>query len=336
MPVEKTNLVLQSFGKETEYRRAILTVLSFFAHTSLGLENCNVLLFTDKPDFFKPYLTGLPIEYVLLTPEKIRYMRGEINFLHRMKIALIEEAFAKTEGSILYADSDTFFIADPSSLINQASEDVSFMHLWEYQFESMRQLPLPAGKTFRAFLQLLENKSFELADHRVLKITPKHSSWNAGVMIFHHSHKRFIPDVYALTDQFYPSTQNHASEQYAFSIVLQENTELKPCDKVIYHYWHRIKKEIIDSYLLNLMTPAWERQPLEKKIEDVKTFTRSLPHIFDEHVLTLKDNSIQALNEGQFSKGYKWALKAVKKGAYADKKFIKDVLYHLKRQVTSK
>ena len=336
MPVAKTNLVLQSFGRETEYRRAVLTILSFFAHSSVPLKDSNVLLFTDQPDFFKPYLAGLPIEFVLLTPEKIKSMRGKIDFLHRMKIALIEEAFVKTEGSILYADSDTFFTADPAPLMNQLSVDCSFMHVWEYQFERMRNLPLPAGETARAFLSLIETNSFWLANQETLKITPQHSSWNAGVMMLHRSHKAFIPDVYALTDQFYPSTQNHASEQYAFSIVLQKNTELRACDQVIYHYWYRVKKEIIDRFLLSMINPEWANRSLDERITAIKHYTYSLPSLLERHVLMLKDNSIQALNENQFSKGYVWALKAFKKGAYSDKKFIKDVLYHLKRQLTKK
>jgi hypothetical protein len=92
----KVNLVIQSFGRDNEYRRAILTILSFYAHSSLKREETKVLLFTDMPAYFSTFLEGLPVEYVLLTPEKIKSMRGEIDFLHRMKIAVIEEAFKIT------------------------------------------------------------------------------------------------------------------------------------------------------------------------------------------------------------------------------------------------
>ncbi|ANE52449.1 hypothetical protein [Flavisolibacter tropicus] len=331
-----TNLVVQSFGRESEYKRAILTILSFYAYTSESIENTQVLLFSDKPDYFSTYLAGLPVKHVILTPEKIKNMRGNIDFLHRMKIALIDESFQFTDGNLLYADSDTFFINDPTPFVQQVNEDKSFMHLHEYEFESLRNMALPAGKTFRAFLELIESQSIFLADGNQVTITAKHSSWNAGVMIFHRSHVKFIPDVYTITDQFYPLTHNHASEQYAFSIVLQEKTNLKPCDSMIYHYWHRIKKSIVDEFLDIRLSVEWAELSFSSKLEQVKQWTELLPVLFTNHVLTLKDNSVQALNENNFPTGYKWAFKAFKKGAINDKQFIRDVLYHAKRQLIKK
>src|SRR5689334_14514320 len=111
-----TNLVLQSFGRENEYKRAILTIWSYFACSTAPLPASRVLLFTDNPGYFTAWFGGLPVSYVHLTPEKIKQMRGSIDFLHRMKIALIEESFQTLEGNILYADSDTFFTADPEPL----------------------------------------------------------------------------------------------------------------------------------------------------------------------------------------------------------------------------
>src|SRR5688500_15091363 len=112
MKSEESSLVIQSFGRENEYKRAILTVLSFYANCSLPDEQTRLMLFTDRPEYFSSYLSGLPVDFILLTPEKIKEMRGNIDFLHRMKIAVIEEAFDKTGGNIIYADSDTFFVAD--------------------------------------------------------------------------------------------------------------------------------------------------------------------------------------------------------------------------------
>lgn len=330
-----TNLVLQSFGKESEYKRAILTILSYYAYTSLPVEQSKVILFTDQPDYFKPYLDIIPVQYILLTPEKIKQMRGKIDFLHRMKIALIEEAFGLIEGAMLYADSDTFFIADPTPLVQQLTPQKSFMHIWEYQFESMRHLALPAGRTFRDFLTLIESKTFRLADGTMTKISPQDASWNAGVMMFHPAHKQLIQDVYILTEQFYPPTQNHASEQYAFSVILQKNTQLSPCDAVIYHYWYRIKKQIIDIFLEHKLGDSWVCLPLSQKLLQVKEWTTLLPDYFEKHILTVKDNAIQAFNENDFSKGYYYAFQAIVQKPF-DTDFIKNVLYHTKRRFVKK
>lgn len=327
-------LVAQSFGRESEYRRVVFAILSYFAYSKRS--DTQVLLFTDQPDWFRPYFEGLQVAYSPLYPAKIEAMRGEIDFLHRMKIALIEEAFITYPGeNLFYIDSDTFFIADPDDLDAQVSPQKSFMHLWEYQFESLRNLPLPAGETFRAFVQLIESRIFTLSNGDKLAIDATMSSWNAGVMMFHHSHVAFIKDVYALTDQFYPETKNHACEQYAFSILLQKFTDLHPCDKVIYHYWYQIKKRIADEVFERVMGDL-SRRTLAERISSVKNLCERLPSIFDTHLLSLKDNAVQAFNEKKFGRGYKWALKALTAGGFSDTSFIRDVLYHTKQMLTRK
>lgn len=328
-----TNLVLQSFGRENEYKRAILTVLSFYVYNSLPIQDTRVILFTDKPDYFKDYLAGLPVDFVLLTPAKIKEMRGQIDFLHRMKIALIEEAFGMIDGNMLYADSDTFFTADPIPLARQLSPQKSFMHLWEYEFESLRNQELPAGQTFVDFLKLIENNTFKLADGSEIKVSATDSSWNAGVMFFHPSHVRFIPDVYTLTDQFYPGSLNHASEQYAFSIMLQKNTNIVPCDSVIYHFWYRTKKQIIDLLLQNLFNEAWGKKSLTEKLQEIRNWTERLPTYFEDHILTIKDNAIQNFNLGNYSAGYKHTANVLLRELFSDKSFLKDVLYFTKKKL---
>lgn len=324
------NLVLQSFGKEIEYRRAVFTVMSFYAHISTSVAQTRVLLFTDKPEWFTGYFQELPVEYILLTPEKIKTMRGQIDFLHRMKISLIEEAFQRTDGNLLYIDSDTFFTADPCFLLDKLSPTNSFMHVQEYQFEFLRTLPLPAGKTFIDFLNLLESRTFKLTDNTEIAITAEHSSWNAGIMFLHRDHQKYIPDVYRLTEQFYPATLNHASEQYAFSILLQTRTSLQACDSIIYHYWYRVRKQIIDEELPGILSELINKP--ESRFRIIKKWTVKLPGYLDKHVLTLKDNAIQSFNENKFRTGYKWAMKALGKSPFSDMTFLKDILYHTKRR----
>lgn len=323
-------LVTQSFGRESEYRRVALMILSYYAYSSD--QSNKTLLFTDNPQWFDSYFIGLPVSYVLLTPPKIKEMRGDIDFLHRMKIALIEEAFQKFDANILYADSDTFFTGNPDSFCSHLAPEKSFMHVHEYPFEDIRNMPLPAGESFQAFVKLIESREFELSGGKI-KIDTQFSSWNAGVMMLHKSHAKLIQDVYSLTNQFYPSTQNHASEQYAFSILLQSKTNLSPCDAVIYHYWYNVKKRIMDDFLAVEMDNIYKAPSLEKRLSIVKEMTNKLPALFDSHVYTLKDNAVQAFNKNEFGAAYKWAFKAFGSGAFKDKVFIKDVLYHFKRQL---
>jgi hypothetical protein len=327
----KTVLVTQSFGRENEYRRVLFTILSYVSFTST---DCKIVLFTDNPDWFSKPLLGLSVDYVALTPEKVKQMRGEIDFLHRMKIALIEESFQKyPDCKILYADSDTFFTKNPESLIAILSPSRCCMHLYEYQFDEIKDAKLPAGQSFRDFYRLINNSSFKLANNQPINVSPTMVSWNAGVMFFHPEHKKFIPDVYALTDQFYPESKNHASEQYAFSIILQTNIEIVACESVNYHYWYRIKKQIADQFFLSNMTDDFFDLPLSLKLSRVQDWVIKLPVIFDTHEWTIRDKAIQAFNTNDFLQGYKWGIQAIVQKPFGSKSFLKDVLYHLKRQI---
>jgi hypothetical protein len=326
-------LSIQSFGRANEYRRAALTVLSLFAVVS-NPEEWEVAVFTDQPDWFSDIFSDLPVNYILLSPEKIREMRGKIDFLHRMKIALIEEGFSRfPEQKIFYADSDTFFTADPTPLMNRVDPNTASMHLREYSFDTLRDMKLPAGKTFQAFYKLITNQQFVLSDGTPFTVRPEMFSWNAGVMIFHPEHRSVIPDVYCLTDQFYPPTENHASEQYAFSVLLQTRFQLIPCESVNYHYWYRIKKQIVDHLTEQYFDERFHRLSLRDRLEFVRSWTGQLPQVLEEHIWMSRDRAIQALNEDQYKQGYRLAIKALIQQPGGSKAFLKDVLYHVKRQI---
>jgi hypothetical protein len=330
MNIHPQILVLQSFGRENEYRRALFTMLSYIAFTSKFSE---ILLFTDQPNWFSAKLPNIKIHFVLLTPEKIKHMRGDIDFLHRMKIALIEEAFDRfPDYNLLYADSDTFFYANPAPIVEQLNYETVSMHLWEYTFDTLKDKELPAGQTFVAFYNTIKNQKFIDSKGESYVITDQMSSWNAGVMFFDPRHRRFIDDVYALTHQFYPPSLNHASEQYAFSVILQNATRLIPCDSVVYHYWYKIKKEIADDFFAQQFNDNFFNLTLDDQLNLTKTWVYNFPKYFDNHIWTIKDNAIQSFNENKFSIGYKWALKAMVKQPLMDKTFLKDILYHTKRK----
>lgn len=322
-------LVTQSFGNEQEYKRALFCLASFYAHSEDKSIIC--YLFTDNPEYFKKYLTDFKIHYFLLTPHKIREMRGSIDFLHRMKIALIEESFELANQDLLYVDSDTFFLNDPVEKMNQVRPDISFMHLPEYSFYSMREWMLPAGVPFRAFIHHVSNNQFNMPDGSLLKVNISDYSWNAGVMMLHASHKKIIPEVYALTEQFYPFTNNHACEQYAFSVIMQRHTTVHRCDDISYHYWYSVKKKLADVYV-SQQVDKFDILPISESYKQIKKATNGIPSYIENHIIFLKDVAIQSFNENQFIKGYKFSLRVLFK-APLDYSFIRDVLYHTKRFV---
>ena len=64
----------------------------------------------------------------------------------------------------------------------------------------------------------------------------------------------------------------------------------------------------------------------------VKDWAQKLPQYFDSHLLTQKDEAIQAFNANDYKRAYHFTFKAIFKGALFDTKFIKDIMYHTKRK----
>jgi hypothetical protein len=327
----KVKLVIQSFGNENEYRRAVFCIISMYARLK-GIEHSDFItsVYTDSPSFFAKYLSGLPVNYVALSTEEIRSMRGELNFLHRMKISVIENAFKTNPEVLFYVDSDAFFIDDAALVVKQISDKVAIMHTLEYQFDSLAKMDLPAGKPFHAFLDTIDNGVFVLQGNRNISVSKKLYSWNAGVIVLHSSGQKFLDDVYSLTDQFYLKTMNHASEQYAFSVILQKNVELRSCEDVVFHYWYRVKKNIMDDFLSKKLSLTWSDKSLAEKFQAVTSWTQKLPKYLKSHPLTYHDNAIQAFHRNEFFTGYRFASGAMFKG-HINLNFVKDILYHTRR-----
>jgi hypothetical protein len=326
-------LVIQSYGNETEYRRAIFLIYSFLAHNSGALVISGIVIFTDSPAYFSSYLIGVDkVSYQELSPSAITKMRGEINFIHRVKIAIIEEAIQKYDENILYTDTDAFFIGPIDLIVSGLQPGCSFMHKLEYNFDSVKEMPLPAGKTFRAFYNLVTQRNFNLSDGRLIKITPNMNSWNAGVIALRKNDRDKLKDVYRLTDEFYKGSENHASEQFAFSVILQTASNLRACDSTVYHYWYRVKKEIMDSWIIKNLTDEWFLGSLESRLTQVLKWTVELPYILDTHALTIQDHAIQSFNRDEFKQGYRWTVRALFRKPL-DFRFFSHVLYHTKRKL---
>jgi hypothetical protein len=328
----KVHLVLQSYGNTREYKRAIFCIWSYFTQTNT--RETEVSLFTDGIEWMAPYLKGLPVRFIEITPAKLSEMRGGIDFVHRVKIATIEEAFRFCDWKMLYVDSDTFFISDPIPFLKQVSASVTFMHRFEYRFSDMKKFPLPSGAAFHHYYDVLMEKTFRMHDGRDVQASPDQVSWNAGAILLDPSHQILLQDVYTITDETFPETRNHGCEQFAFCIVLENYTTVQPCYDMIYHYWPVVKKNIADKFLNSRIDTNWSVRPEADKRNDVVNWIGELPHIFKSDILRLRDESILAFNTDNFGRGFQLAWKSLLKAP--DFQFSKDVLYHAVRFIRSK
>jgi hypothetical protein len=327
-------LILLSYGREGEYRRAIMATLTFWAWTSN--HQIKVLIFTDNPDYFRSYLSGIPVEYALITPEKLSAMMAGTKFIHRVKIGVIAEAFEYLQpDKIFFIDSDTYFYNDPAALFDEVSDTVSIMHTAEYRFEQIVNNPADAD-TAGPFVELLQKKTFKTSRGQE-RFHAGQMAWNSGVIGLSAASAAFLPDVFALTDEFYRYSKWFTSEQNAFSLLLQTRTQILPASSYVLHYWPPNDKRAMDSILGEKISPTFAQQPLEKRLIQARQWTAEMPAAVERYFLknpyfALQRQAMDAFNKTQVLSGYKFALQAFMR-APRDVKFIKDVLFHTKRQL---
>jgi hypothetical protein len=248
------NFVFLSYGKKSEYLRAIGCILSFFAWAGDQATHIRIVIYTDDPDFFKIRLADLNIEYFILTVDSLDELKAGTEFIHRIKVGVIGltlQHFPNEE--LVFIDSDTFFIADPKEILDELAPGTSFMHKREYNFtdglalfSSFNQEHYP-----RLFIDYISGREFVIDGSPEIFSTSDYS-WNSGVIGLPKDFGRYMPDVFMLTDAFYANSQWFISEQLAFSLILQRRTRIKPAENFVYHYWGKRQKILMDGLIEKL------------------------------------------------------------------------------------
>lgn len=327
-----TNLVVLSYGDIVEYQRVILAVLSYQGWLATAGETGRTVVFTDNPAYLKPYFAGLTVDYRLLTPPEIREMKGPVNFVHRLKVAVLAEAFSRyPDDSLLYVDSDTFAFKNPKPLLARISPTVSAMHQPEYTLEAHRHQGMGSR-----LLHLLESESFTTSRGEE-RFRASQTSWNAGVLGLAPTVAASMADVFLLTDRFFSTSGWHVSEQLAFSLVLQTRTQVIPSDDFIYHYWQATHRAAVDALLPGILTPDFMALPLPEKAESILRLTQQLLSQIAEYLaahpeIELRVQALDSLHLKNFAAGYRLAGRYLLKKPM-DTQFIRDIIYHTRQRL---
>ncbi|WP_207432132.1 hypothetical protein [Sabulibacter ruber] len=288
--------------------------MSFFSWCGKENEEVRVIIYTDNPDYFKPYFADLNVTYVYVSMGEIQESTNKTGLIYRFKISVVDKTFQSyPKDDILYIDTDTFFISNPKSLLKGLVPGQSFMHVQEYSFEEMIDVykwmntsALDAQEFPRSFVKLIESKPFSIGGKDV-QLHRGQYIWNAGVIGVSSQMRQFIPDVFALSDEFYLKTQWRISEQLAFTVVLNEASKLLESAEYINHYWHY--KDRVDPRLNELFTADFKKLSKNEKLLMVQKLTRKLDKlIYHEQMMT---NTKNYLREKDYMSGFKFAVKAL-------------------------
>jgi len=237
-------IIYQVHGNIDFYNEALFSILSYYKHNNES-EN-RIIIYTENEHFFKKLLP-IDIIYINITSEKIKEWRGKIDFVHRVKIKIIQDFTSKYKGNFLYLDTDTFFTSNIKNIFDSIENEVLFFDKYEFNlFETKNGITKPIISFFKK--NKIQKSDSDFGD---IEIKNPFDTWNAGVIGFNSKYSYLLKDIEEFTDLFYPKIKSHITEQLEFCYYFNKIKRPQVTDESIFHYWdfklfRSILKEFFD------------------------------------------------------------------------------------------
>lgn len=224
-------LLYQAYGNIAIIQEALYSILSFY-RIRPDAADVTVIVYTDNEQPFKELFANKKVECVLISEEQIKKWKGDINFVHRLKIKVLQDFFERYSGEVLYLDSDTCFTKNMQPLWQEIANGKLIMHTLEGRISDR------INPVFKKLAHFLSRNTIALKDGSKINIPASTDMWNAGVLGLKPEHKHILDEVLLLTDSMYPVYPKHIVEQFAFSYYFQQHAEVLAAEDYIYHYWN--------------------------------------------------------------------------------------------------
>ncbi len=274
--MQQRYILFQAYGNEGILMECQFALMQLLKYNST--DPFCVVLYTDNQDFFKPILQQfIHHEIIQVTLGKIKKWRGEINFVHRVKIEILLNFFEIHTGAVLYFDTDTYCKNSITPLFEEIEKGSIIMHTYEGNLGDRKSIVF---KKWRHFLQ--QNKID--CNGKLIKNIDSIQMWNAGVIGFSDINIAELKQALQLTDSIYLKFSKHTVEQFAFSYIFQNTASLKAADSIIFHYWDLKEYRKLLKYFFeknNFLTTQQQTEKLQKILPEnifpEKRFYKKLP-----------------------------------------------------------
>jgi len=234
--------VYQAYGRPEFYLECVYSILSLLRFYNEGPPPFKIFVYTDNKQAMQGKLPE-SVEFIELPAGQFQAWRGDIDFVHRVKVEMLRDFTKRVSGSIIYVDTDTYFLKDPAPIFEKIGKGTRFLHLLEDRVDSK------SNPILKKMYRFLKKRIFSLKDGRNVKMPVSVEMWNAGLIGFSSQDKSLLEDVLELTDLMYSQYEKHVMEQLAFSFVLQTEGSLLPAEDYVYHYWaHKDFRNAIESF----------------------------------------------------------------------------------------
>ena len=222
---DRRSLIFLSYGLDPvrigETKFAVLSAMRRLRER----DAVEIVIYTDAPRLF----TSLKVETREMRPEELAAWRGPAGYGHRLKPMVLRDALRTRGGSVVLADSDTWFKKSPARLFSRVAPGRACLHLAEG----------PLSLSFNPDNRRLADALSTSRTGRLSEIPPNLVMWNSGVVGMHAGDVSLVDDALAVLDDLLAMDGNaHTVEQVALSFVLANQARrLRPTNDIVFHYW---------------------------------------------------------------------------------------------------
>ena len=250
------NIVYLVFGTKIEnYQQAYFSIFTALLHKN---DDDKIIVITDDSTLFG-FFEG-KIETIVINQDTIRDWEGPHQFFWRVKIKALQLVAQKyPQDSILYLDSDTFFYKNTEVLLTALQNGNQFMHLNEGKLSQL------SSKTEKLMWKQMKGKSYGN-----IIINENVAMWNAGLIGVSQKHFECLELTLQINDAMCADgVTRRLIEQFAFSLGLNQYSELQPADHIVGHYWGN-KKQWNDTISLFLRECFMKKYHFDAVVERIK------------------------------------------------------------------
>ena len=223
-------IIMQSYGNEGVFLECAFALLSLSRlYKTEELSNTEIWIYTDNPGWFKALNSTLPLHYKVMDEQTIRQWRGQIDFVHRVKIEVLLDFTKDHTGNILYTDTDVVFTHSMDKMWQNIEGGALYMHIMEGRVSDKSN---PLLKKLDAYLRT--SKAQQASGKPLYDM----DMWNAGVIGFNTTKKELLTEILKYTDSEFPKFPKHIVEQFAFSVKFQQAGNVWSAVPYTLHYWN--------------------------------------------------------------------------------------------------
>lgn len=224
-------VVLHAYGIDEVIDETKYCLLRQLALNGDRPQTYTYVVVTDRPEAFDLFEgSGLDLEVEERPLSQFRAWRGEIDFVHRVKIEVLREVAASHSGRILYLDSDAYPRKDLHGLFESIGPGSFVMDMPDGVLDRHQN---PEHWRWHRYV---ESHTIRLGGREV-RIPVSSAMWIAGVIGFPTDAAGLLDDVLEMTEAIYPDFPGWNVEQFAFSYVLAQAGTISASEEYVFHYW---------------------------------------------------------------------------------------------------